>query len=270
MIVAAATWTNRTIRARPLSRPLSLALALVPLSSASTVAYRSSACTVIPIVHMSSRTLVTARASSRSCAAKETEKETETETDTETETTPVPATTVVAASSVFDAAECACEESSTKRFWTTVGGVSGLLAVATGSFGAHGLKARVTDTYYLDIWHTASQYHLVHALAIVAAAGVVGGMQRHRARTGLGVWSSTLANLTGSMPPPRSASSVALIRRRRRSYRNWSAGCFLFGTVFFSGSLYALTLTENKKWGAVTPIGGVGLILGWIFLAVGV
>jgi uncharacterized membrane protein YgdD (TMEM256/DUF423 family) len=194
---------------------------------------------------------------SRSVTSRASEKSKDAQDDAiELDTSAAAATTTPASSSTpLDDAIGADD-----RFWWTIGGLSGGLAVAFGAFGAHGLKARVTDTYYLDIWQTASQYHLAHALAILAAPVVVASMRRHRARTGLGVWTSLRANLLGSTIKPAAGSST---HQRVRPYRNWSARCFLFGTVFFSGSLYALTLTENKKWGAVTPIGGVGFILGW-------
>lgn len=126
----------------------------------------------------------------------------------------------------------------------------------------------MTDVYYLDIWQTASQYHLAHALAMGLAPIAVGLARRHRARTGLSVWQSVKANLFGS-PASSNAGGSSSRKSSLKPYRNWSARAFLFGTVFFSGSLYALTLTENRKWGAVTPIGGLGFILGWTFLAIG-
>lgn len=148
------------------------------------------------------------------------------------------------------------------RFWWSVSGLSGCLAVGLGAFGAHGLKARVTDTYYLDIWQTAAHYHLVHALAIAVTPIAVGAMRRHRAKTGQTVWQSVISNFTQRITPNNNTTNTT-VATPKRAYRNWSGRAFLFGTVFFSGSLYALTLTENKKWGAVTPIGGVGFILGW-------
>lgn len=162
--------------------------------------------------------------------------------------------------------------SADRRFWWLVSGVSGALAVGLGAFGAHGLKARVSDVYYLDIWQTASQYHLAHALAIGLAPLAVGLARRHRARTGRTILQSLKADLFGAAtakPSGGGAKKGPVGARLTVLYRNWSARSFLFGTVFFSGSLYVLTLTENRKWGAVTPIGGVGFILGWIFLAIG-
>ena len=105
------------------------------------------------------------------------------------------------------------------------------LAVALGAFGAHGLKARLSSEM-LDVWQTAVQYHAWHALGLLAAG--VSGFHFE------GIW----------------------IR---------SAGwLFAAGIVLFSGSLYALALGAPRALGAVTPLGGLAFILGWLALAVGV
>lgn len=57
--------------------------------------------------------------------------------------------------------------------WLTVGCINGALAVATGAFGAHGLKARIQDKQLLDIWSTASHYHLIHSIAICLSSIVL-------------------------------------------------------------------------------------------------
>ena len=104
-------------------------------------------------------------------------------------------------------------------------------AVGLGAFGAHGLKTRLAENpridYYLDIWKTASHYHLIHSLAIILIPFIT----------------------------------------RNQGARNRIASLFGTGITLFSGSLYTLTLTEYSKLGAVTPFGGVSLILGWIALA---
>ena len=151
-----------------------------------------------------------------------------------------------------------------QRFWWCMAGLSGALAVGLGAFGAHGLKARVTDVYFLDIWQTGAHYHLVHAVAMGLAPVVVAAMRKQRARTGQTVWQALRHNLGfGSKKSIAAAAVPRSAAARLAPYRNWAAASFLFGTVFFSGSLYALTLTENRKWGAVTPIGGFGFIFGW-------
>jgi len=103
------------------------------------------------------------------------------------------------------------------------------LAVALGAFGAHALRARVAPDA-LAWWSTAVQYHAWHALGMLG----VGLLMLH--------W-----------PDARMLA--------------WAAVLFAAGIVLFSGSLYALTLTGARVLGAVTPVGGVALIAGWIVLA---
>jgi len=114
------------------------------------------------------------------------------------------------------------------RFFLIIGAVSASIGVATGAFGAHALRARL-DPRQLEVWDTASRYQLYHALALIAAAWVVSR------------WPGSLANASGWL--------------------------FLAGTLLFSGSLYALTLSGVRALGAITPIGGVCLIAGWLCLA---
>jgi uncharacterized membrane protein YgdD (TMEM256/DUF423 family) len=116
-------------------------------------------------------------------------------------------------------------------FWLRIGAVWGFLAVAMGAFGAHGLKERLESFGQLANFHTAAQYHMYVALALVAV-----GVLQVVGRTG-------------------TALSVA----------GWS---FLIGSVIFSGSLYILGLTGLKWLGAITPIGGTALLVGWAALAV--
>jgi len=109
------------------------------------------------------------------------------------------------------------------------GALLGLFGVAAGTFGAHGLKHIVVTAEALDWWRTGVLYHLVHALALVA----VGILARAE---------------------PTRALRVAGI-------------CFLVGTLIFSGSLYALALGAPRWFGAITPIGGLGFLAGWIALS---
>lgn len=104
------------------------------------------------------------------------------------------------------------------------------LAVVAGAFGAHALRARL-DPAMLQVFETAARYQLFHGLALIAAGLVA---ERRPARI-LGV----------------------------------AAACFGIGTLLFSGSLYALALTGVRAFGAITPLGGLGLIAGWICLAAG-
>lgn len=110
------------------------------------------------------------------------------------------------------------------------GAVAGLLAVALGAFGAHGLKTRLSADM-LAVFETGVRYQMYHAFALLAAA-----------------WAARRTT-----PPPPAARRAA-----------W---CFLGGIVIFSGSLYALALTGVRVLGAITPVGGVLFLLGWVFLA---
>jgi uncharacterized membrane protein YgdD (TMEM256/DUF423 family) len=114
--------------------------------------------------------------------------------------------------------------------WIRIGALLGAAAVAAGAFGAHGLKERL-DARSLKVFETAAQYQMYHALALLAVG---------------------LLALPGRPGP---ALTLA----------GWS---FLVGILIFSGTLYGLSISEIKWLGAITPIGGLALILGWIALAV--
>jgi uncharacterized membrane protein YgdD (TMEM256/DUF423 family) len=117
--------------------------------------------------------------------------------------------------------------------WIFIGAVSGFLSVALGAFGAHALASSLSEKA-LGIYQTASHYQMVHALALVA----------------IGVLLRQDPALASSWP-----SSLA----------GWG---FALGTLFFSGSLYALAVTDIKILGAITPLGGLSFMVGWISLAV--
>jgi uncharacterized membrane protein YgdD (TMEM256/DUF423 family) len=114
------------------------------------------------------------------------------------------------------------------RLFFAIGSISALIGVAAGAFGAHGLKSRLSAEM-LVIFETGVRYQMYHALATLAAAWAVSR------------W-------------PGSTAAVA----------GW---CFLIGTLVFSGSLYLLSLTGARWLGAITPLGGVAFLLGWLFLA---
>lgn len=115
--------------------------------------------------------------------------------------------------------------------WMTLGAVGGLLTVALGAFGAHGLKSRV-DPALLANWNTAADYLGLHALALLACG-------------------------------------LTLLHRPEAGLVNWAGWAFLVGVCLFSGSLFAMTLTGLRQLGMITPIGGVLLIIAWALLAVG-
>ncbi|MDR6999421.1 DUF423 domain-containing protein [Neobacillus niacini] len=112
-----------------------------------------------------------------------------------------------------------------------VGAINAFLAVALGAFGAHGLKDKL-DAHYLDIWKTGVTYQMFHAIGIL----VVGLL---------------LAKVADS------------------SLFTWSGWLMLIGIIFFSGSLYVLSVTKIGILGAITPIGGVCFLAAWILVVVG-
>jgi uncharacterized membrane protein YgdD (TMEM256/DUF423 family) len=117
---------------------------------------------------------------------------------------------------------------SLERLFLTVGAFSGLIAVGAGAFGAHALRARLTPDL-LAVFETGARYQMYHALALVGAAWVESR------------WPGPLAG--------------------------WAGWLFVAGTIVFSGSLYALALTGARWLGAVTPLGGLCFLAGWLCLA---
>ncbi len=114
------------------------------------------------------------------------------------------------------------------RRYAVIGACAGALAVMMGAFGAHALRGHL-GPISMQVWHTAVEYQFWHALALLAV--------------------------------------VALARESTARYWRHSARCFAFGIPAFSGSLYALALGAPHAIGVITPIGGLLLIAGWIFLA---
>lgn len=117
------------------------------------------------------------------------------------------------------------------RGWLTLGAVYGFLGVVLGAFGAHALRERVAPEL-LAIYRTGVEYQFYHALALFA----------------LGVYATL-------RPAP---------------LLNIAGWCFALGVLFFSGSLYALALTGVRVLGAITPIGGLLFLAGWVVLAIAV
>ena len=113
--------------------------------------------------------------------------------------------------------------------WFGIGAMFSGLAVALGAFAAHGLKSRLS-AYSLDVFETAVKYQMYHALALLA----------------LGLLASRIET-TGVKVAGYS---------------------FTLGILIFSGSLYTLSLTGIKWLGAITPIGGVAFLVGWISLTI--
>ncbi|MCW3089628.1 MAG: hypothetical protein JWP81_697 [Ferruginibacter sp.] len=124
-----------------------------------------------------------------------------------------------------------------QTFFLKTAALLGALAVAAGAFGAHALK-QVLSEKYLAIFETAVRYQFYHVFALLAVG--------------------------------------ILFREFPNNYMLWSGRLFCFGILIFSGSLYLLTAFEamgqqNFKWlGAITPIGGLCLIAGWVLMAIGI
>lgn len=109
-----------------------------------------------------------------------------------------------------------------------IAATAGALAVSIGAFGAHGLKTILIENQRTETFELAVRYHFYHTFAIL---------------------------LTGLF------MEFFDMRKLR-----WAALFFLLGIVVFSGSLYILSLTGMTWLGAITPLGGVAFIMGWLFL----
>jgi uncharacterized membrane protein YgdD (TMEM256/DUF423 family) len=112
-----------------------------------------------------------------------------------------------------------------------LGCLNAFLSVALGAFGAHALKTKLTAMDTLTVYQTGVQYHMIHAIALILIALLSDKLGSH-----------SLVTVSG-----------------------WS---LLIGIILFSGSLYVLSISGIKILGAITPLGGVAFLLGWILLAV--
>jgi uncharacterized membrane protein YgdD (TMEM256/DUF423 family) len=117
------------------------------------------------------------------------------------------------------------------KLFLCIGAISGMLGVMLGAFGAHGLKEKLPANMLAN-WMTGVEYHFYHTFAILA----VGLLALH-------------------------------FQPRLLTASGWA---FVIGIALFSGSLYVMALTGITKLGAITPIGGLAFIIGWVLLAVAV
>ncbi|HIB10229.1 MAG TPA: DUF423 domain-containing protein [Gemmatimonadetes bacterium] len=115
-----------------------------------------------------------------------------------------------------------------ERIFFSLGALLAGIAVGLGAFGAHALSGTLGPED-LVTFETGVRYQMYHALALLAVAWAVGRWE-----------------------------SVQL---------EWAGWLFLFGILVFSGSLYILVLTGQRWLGAVTPLGGLAFIAGWLLLA---
>jgi len=119
------------------------------------------------------------------------------------------------------------------RLFFIAGSVLAGLAVATGAFGAHGLQKMVTPER-LETWEKASRYQIYHGLALLLLAWAITHWPEQENLLSAGGW------------------------------------LFITGVVLFSGSLYLLVLSGITIFGAITPLGGIAFVAGWLCLVVAV
>ncbi|WP_048601563.1 DUF423 domain-containing protein [Rubeoparvulum massiliense] len=115
------------------------------------------------------------------------------------------------------------------KIFVALGSANLFLAVALGAFGAHALKDHLLQLGTLETYQTGVQYHMIHALGLLAVAML---MER---------WGLT-------------------------SYLNWSGWLLFAGIILFSGSLYVLSMSGIRWLGAITPFGGVAFLIGWALM----
>jgi uncharacterized membrane protein YgdD (TMEM256/DUF423 family) len=118
------------------------------------------------------------------------------------------------------------------KTYLLIAALNGFIAVALGAFGAHGLKHRLS-TDLLAVYQTGVQYHFYHTLALLAVG-------------------------------------LLMLQWPLNHSLRWSALLFCIGIVIFSGSLYVLSISGVRWLGAITPIGGIAFLAGWIMLAVAI
>lgn len=111
------------------------------------------------------------------------------------------------------------------KFFLLSGSVLGLLGVAVGAFGAHALKVMLQAAGRAETFETAVRYMFYHAIALV---------------------------LVGVLSKEFPGNTI-----------NWSGNAFLLGTLIFSGSLFLICFSGINLFGAVAPIGGTLLVIGW-------
>ena len=118
------------------------------------------------------------------------------------------------------------------KVFLVIGSILGGTGVMIGAFGAHALKNLLESSGRLETFETAVKYQFYHALALIL----------------IGI----------------------LMANHQHNYYQYSGYTFIAGTLIFSGSLYILCLTGITKFGMITPIGGLLMILGWLFLLLGI
>ena len=118
------------------------------------------------------------------------------------------------------------------KLFLVIGSILGGTGVMIGAFGAHALKNLLESSGRMETFETAVKYQFYHALALIL----------------LGI----------------------LMSNNHHSFYQYSGYSFTLGTFIFSGSLYILCLSGITKFGMITPIGGLLMIAGWVFLLLGI
>ncbi len=119
-----------------------------------------------------------------------------------------------------------------QKLFLIIASVSGAMAVMIGAFGAHALKNLLESNGRFETYETAVKYQFYHSLALLAV-GLI----------------------------------MFQLNSKNFNYAGWA---FILGIILFCGSLYLLCFTGITKFGAITPIGGLAFIAGWILLAMGI
>ena len=118
------------------------------------------------------------------------------------------------------------------KFFMITGSLLGAVSVMIGAFGAHALKSMLEQNNRLETFETAVKYQFYHSIALLF----------------LGL----------------------LMTKSAQKLYPVAGYSFIIGILIFSGSLYILSTTGITKWGAVTPLGGLAMIVGWIAMAMGI
>lgn len=119
-----------------------------------------------------------------------------------------------------------------QKIFLLIGSILGALTVVIGAFGAHCLEKLLNQNGRMANFETAVKYQMFHVAALLIIA--------------------------------------MLMDKYHSAWMNYAAISMIVGIVLFSGSLYTLSMTNVTTWGAVTPIGGLAFILGWVFLAISI
>ncbi|HET7657001.1 MAG TPA: DUF423 domain-containing protein [Bacillales bacterium] len=117
------------------------------------------------------------------------------------------------------------------KVFVSLGSIMAFLGVAIGAFGAHSLKNVLTEKW-AGVYETGVHYHLIHALGIIL----------------IGI----------------------LVEKFPGALMNWAGWLLFAGILLFSGSLYVLSITKINVIGAITPIGGVAFLAGWVLVVIAV